>query len=75
MVGRPPVDEAGKDGIGLELRPQAVPVALALWRRDDAGSRRINMIPRSGIGEFAMGLVIELAPAPSEVAVFPKVLR
>ena len=33
------------------------------------------MIPRSGIRELAVGLVIEFAAAPSEVAVFPKVLR
>ena len=69
-----PVDEAGEDGIGFELRPQSMLVALALWWRNSACARGIDMIPRSGIRELSVGLVIEFAPAPGEVAVFPKVL-
>ena len=75
MIGWSPVDEAGEDGIGFELRPQSMIVALALWRRNSAGARGIDMIPRNGIRELAMGFVIEFASAPSEVSVFPKVLR
>ena len=49
-------------------------VALALGRRNSACARGIDMIPRSGIRELAMGLVIEFGASPSGVDVFPKIL-
>ncbi len=75
MIGRSPVDEAGEDGVGFEFRPQTVLVAFALRRRDGAGARGLDMIPRRGIGEFTVSLMVKFAAAPCDVAMLAEILR
>ena len=75
MIGWSPVDEAGDDRVGFELGTKPVFVAFALGRKHGAGAGGIDVIPGSGIGELAMGLVIELTSAPGEVAMVAEILR
>ena len=76
MIGWSPVDQAGEDRVGFELGTKPVFVTFALEGWDGSYPvRGIDVIPRLRIGELAMGLVIELTPAPCEVAMLSEVLR
>ena len=70
-----PVNKTREDGVGFELGAQSVLVAFLFRWWDSACSGGIDMVPRCGIGELTVRLMVKFASTPSDVALLTKVLR